>query len=187
MSERAKNESDPRKRREAENTYGEFRAISAALPEFQVCLPTVAFEGRLTLHGAKRSVELFSPGGGHTPSDTVLWLPDEQILFAGDLVQVGFHPMVGEGSFDQWTEILEQLAGLAPIRVVPGHGPVADGASIMIMQDYFAMLRGLVTQQHSSTEVIEEIDIPERFAHWEAPSVFADNVKFLHQHFGVVK
>jgi hypothetical protein len=91
--------------------------------------------------------------------------------------------MVGQGSFDEWTEILGQLAGLAPIKVVPGHGPVADGASIMAMQDYFAMLRGLVTQRHA----IEEIDIPEQSAHWEAPSVFADNVKFLYQHFGVAK
>lgn len=51
----------------------------------------------------------------------------------------------------------------------------------MILQDYFAMLRGLVTQQHSFIKAIEEIEIPVRFAHWEAPSVFADNVKFLCQ------
>jgi len=149
-------ETDPLRHREAMNTCGEFVAITRALPEFPATLPTVTYQDRLTLHGPKRSA----------------------LLFAGDLVQVGFHPSTGEGSVADWKgSILDQLAALDPAHVVPGHGPVGDGSRIRTFQSYFNTLTDLA----KSGRPLEEIAIPEPFRTWECPSVFTNGLKLLIQ------
>jgi cyclase len=171
MAERAEALTDAALRREAMMELGEFRAIREALPTLTVTLPTLTFETEIVLHGSARTAHLFTPGGGHSASDAVLWLPEDRILFAGDLVQVGFHPSMDDGNPAAWEGILPQLAELAPERIVPGHGPVGDGSSIVALQGYFAGLRAIAAAEHSDGLM------PDAYAHWETPSLFADNVK----------
>jgi cyclase len=75
-------------------------------------------------------------GGGHTLSDAILWLPQERILFAADLVVVGDHPWIGDGDPIAWPGILERIAALRPETVVPGHGPVSGPEAIEFMRAY---------------------------------------------------
>ena len=58
-------------------------------------LPDVTFTQRMAFHGSRRVAELICLGGGHTPSDAFLYLPADHIAFMGDIVQVGYHPMIG--------------------------------------------------------------------------------------------
>src|SRR5438270_13389940 len=51
--------------------------------------PTLVFEKHLTLWLGKLQVEIMQLGRGHTKGDTVVWLPQERILFSGDLVEYG--------------------------------------------------------------------------------------------------
>jgi cyclase len=75
-------------------------------------------------------------GGGHTLSDAVLWLPEERVPFAADLVVVGGHPWIGDGDPKAWRGILDRLAALAPETVVPGHGPVSGPEAIDFVRAY---------------------------------------------------
>ena len=60
----------------------------------------------------------------HTPGDSYVWLPEQRVLFTGDLVFNGGTPFALSGSPAGWLRALEQMAALDPVAVVPGHGEV---------------------------------------------------------------
>ena len=84
--------------------------------------PTLVFEKRLTLWLGKLQVEIMQLGRGHTKGDTVVWLPEEKILFSGDLVEYGATPYTGDAYLSDWPATLDALAALRPAKLVPGRG-----------------------------------------------------------------
>jgi len=99
--------------------------------------PTMVFDKRLTLWLGSLQVELMQLGRGHTKGDTVVWLPQEQIMFSGDLVEFGATPYCGDAYLNEWPETLDAIAALAPAKLVPGRG-----ASLMTPADVKAGLDG---------------------------------------------
>jgi hypothetical protein len=72
---------DTEQRSELSLWIGYYEGLVEALPHLSVRLPTITFENRLVIHGAKRSAELITFEDAHTGSDTVLWLPEDKIIF----------------------------------------------------------------------------------------------------------
>ena len=76
---------------------------------------------RLELGGTV--LELKYRKGGHTPGDMVVWLPQKNVLFAGDVVYVdrvlGLHPV---SNTRNWLESFAVIDALKPQTIVPGHG-----------------------------------------------------------------
>ena len=67
-------------------------------------------------------VEIMQLGRGHTKGDTVVWLPQERILFSGDLVEYGATPYTGDAYLTDWPHTLDAIADLEPLKLVPGRG-----------------------------------------------------------------
>jgi glyoxylase-like metal-dependent hydrolase (beta-lactamase superfamily II) len=84
--------------------------------------PTLVFEKRITLWIGKLQVELMQIGRGHTKGDTVVWLPQERILFSGDLVEYQTTPYTGDAYLADWPATLDAIAALKPVKLVPGRG-----------------------------------------------------------------
>ena len=84
--------------------------------------PTLVFERRLTLWLGKLEVEIMQLGRGHTKGDTVVWLPEEKIMFSGDLVEYGATPYTGDAYLTDWPATLDAIAALKPTKLVPGRG-----------------------------------------------------------------
>ena len=97
--------------------------------------PTIVFERRMTIMLGKLQVDLMQLGRGHTKGDTVAWLPQEKILFSGDLVEYDATPYTGDAYLTDWPATLDAIAALSPQKLVPGRG-----ASL---QDAAAVKRGL--------------------------------------------
>lgn len=94
-------------------------------------LPDVTVHDRATVHLGDRRVELHHPGGpAHTTGDLVVWLPEERVLFSGDLVFAGLTPLVFMGSVPGALAALDWLASFEPEVLVPGHGPVLTGPDV---------------------------------------------------------
>ncbi|ASR35649.1 MBL fold metallo-hydrolase [Prauserella marina] len=94
-------------------------------------LPDVVMRSDLVLYTGGRRLELRHPGyEAHTPGDVIVWLPEEKVLFAGDLVFNGLTPMMGMGSCAGGLRALAWLESLRPDHVIPGHGPVFGGADV---------------------------------------------------------
>lgn len=94
-------------------------------------LPDIAVEATQTLYIGDRHVDLLHPGGpAHTTGDLIAWLPEESVLFSGDLVFAGVTPLVFMGSVQGALAAIDWMAALEPRVVVPGHGPVAVGDDV---------------------------------------------------------
>jgi glyoxylase-like metal-dependent hydrolase (beta-lactamase superfamily II) len=96
--------------------------------------PTITFSGQMSIWLGRLEVQLMQLGRGHTKGDIVAWLPDDRVLFAGDLVEYGATPYAGDAYFTHWPRTLDHVAALGAVALVPGRGAalrsapqVADG------------------------------------------------------------
>jgi glyoxylase-like metal-dependent hydrolase (beta-lactamase superfamily II) len=105
--------------------------------------PTDTFTDTMTLDLGKRRIELRYLGRGHTSGDLVVWLPEDRILFAGDLVEARAAPYMGDSYPDAWSSTtLDAVAALGARQLVGGRGPVVrDGAVDEAIEDTRAFLR----------------------------------------------
>ncbi len=103
----------------------------------------------LTLGGV--TVQVLHRGGGHTPGDVLVWLPQSGVVFTGDVVYVdrilGLHPVSRTRT---WVKSFEALENLNPKVVVPGHGRVTTLAHAQ--QDTGALLRALRAHMGKAVE-----------------------------------
>jgi cyclase len=138
-------------------------------------LPDVAVEDSQTLYVGERQIRLLHPGGlpAHTKGDLIAWLPEESLLFSGDLVFAGITPLALMGSVPGALAAIDWLEGFAPSILVPGHGPVLRGADVArVLEDqrrYFRFVleaaeRG-ITRGLEPLEAARETDLGE-FADW---------------------
>ena len=97
-----------------------FRSVESVPPG--LTWPTLTFTGKLTLWLGKLEVQLLQLGRGHTKGDTVAWLPQQKILFSGDLVEYDATPYAGDAYFKDWPQTLDNIAAMQPAQLVPGRG-----------------------------------------------------------------
>ena len=84
--------------------------------------PTLTFHKRMTLYLGKREVQVIHIGRSHTAGDTVVWLPQERVLFSGDVVEFGATPYCGDAHFADWPTTLAAVEALGAEVLVPGRG-----------------------------------------------------------------
>ena len=84
--------------------------------------PTLTFHKRMTLYLGKREVQVIHIGRSHTAGDTVVWLPQERVLFSGDVVEFGATPYCGDAHFADWPTTLAAVEALGAEALVPGRG-----------------------------------------------------------------
>jgi glyoxylase-like metal-dependent hydrolase (beta-lactamase superfamily II) len=93
----------------------------------EVVLPSRTFAQREVLNLGGREIQLLHFQGGHTPGDSVVWLPQAGVLFSGDLVYVD--RLLGVLPFSNatnWLASFAEMEKLQPKVIVPGHGGVCD-------------------------------------------------------------
>ena len=92
--------------------------------------PTITFKGELTVWLGKLEVKLMQLGRGHTKGDTVVWLPQQKILFSGDLVEYGATAYAGDAYFRDWPATLDRVEALGATGIVPGRGAALTNAAM---------------------------------------------------------
>jgi glyoxylase-like metal-dependent hydrolase (beta-lactamase superfamily II) len=104
--------------------------------------PTHTFTEAMTLEVGGRQVELRFLGRGHTSGDLVVWLPEERILFAGDLVEAMAAPYMGDAHIADWSgATLDAVKALGADQLVGGRGAVVRGpAAAQAIEDTRAFL-----------------------------------------------
>lgn len=111
--------------------------------EIRVVLPTVTFADRLTVYVGARRADLIHVGPAHTTNDVVVWLPDERVLFAGDVVLSGATPFNLMGSVSGALTAIQRLRELGPRTVICGHGPVSGPEVFDENADYLTWIQRL--------------------------------------------
>ncbi|MCY4265426.1 MAG: MBL fold metallo-hydrolase, partial [Gammaproteobacteria bacterium] len=137
-----------------------------AIPEVQPTPPNITLESKLTLFqvvdNGSREIQLLHFGRAHTGGDVVVYLPQERVLFTGDLL-LPFLSYMGDGHVDEWPNTLEGLKTLEFDYWLPGHGPVMK--SQKVIDNFQAYLRDIWTK----TTVLYEQGVS-----WEEAAVVID-------------
>ena len=123
----------------------------------EVVLPTRWLtEPDTTLQWGGVTVQVVHRGGGHTPGDSMVWLPQTGVVFTGDVVYVdrilGLHPV---SKTKTWVQSFAALQALKPQVVVPGHGRVTTLAQAQ--KDTGALLTALRAHMGQAVEAGTDI------------------------------
>jgi glyoxylase-like metal-dependent hydrolase (beta-lactamase superfamily II) len=107
--------------------------VARAIEETTVVGPNRSFADRCELDLGGRTVVLHHFGPAHSFSDTVVHVPDVDVVFAGDLVEVPelTDESFGDGDVTNWPYALDALLALEPRIVVPGHGHPVDAEFVV--------------------------------------------------------
>ena len=127
--------------------------IPEAVEEWKATLeiikPEITFEGRTTVFRGDKQIELI-PVGGHTPATIVVLLPNENLLFTGDVVVTNRPPFLSQGNTKQWLEALTYLRKLQYDVLIPGHGQLTGKEATEKMSEYLRMVRRRVRSAYQS-------------------------------------
>jgi glyoxylase-like metal-dependent hydrolase (beta-lactamase superfamily II) len=158
-------------------------AVAAALEGVELVDPDEVYDGETTeLDLGGRTVQLRTWGVAHTRSDQVVYLPEERILFAGDLVEERIFPIYpyfppDDADVDghRWIDVLRRLEELKPAVVVPGHGAVGDVRLIVAAREFHELLRDETLRLAAEGVEVEQVvarlepEFLARHPDWEQP------------------
>lgn len=89
--------------------------------------PTTTFNDRMTVYLGSRRVDIMHLGRAHTAGDAVVWVPDQEVMFTGDIVEYHSACYCGDGHFSDWPDTLASIAAFDPIALAPGRGDALVG------------------------------------------------------------
>ncbi|MDR7071750.1 MBL fold metallo-hydrolase [Fictibacillus barbaricus] len=150
--------------------------IEISLPGLQLTLPRFAFKESFTIYGSKRTAKIYTMGSAHSYCDSFLYIPEDRVIFTGDLLVKDTHPALFEESdSENWVRILNQFEMWDIDAAVPGHGPVGSRSDFQLIRQYLEDIREIA----GNTESIESIEIPLAYRHWSFSSLFSNNLRNL--------
>ena len=169
---------------------GEFLARIFAPFDFEdvpLTLPSRTFEGRLDLRVGDRLVSLVEVGPAHTAGDAIVHLPADGIVFTGDILFHGGHPVVWAGPVANWVGACDRILALEPTVVVPGHGPLAGPGAVADLKGYFEFLSDQARIRFDAgmtpMDAARDIDLGP-YAGWGEAERLVANVHALYRDFG---
>jgi cyclase len=116
--------------RHSERLLAKYRArcpeLARLLEGVEVSYPSLSYrEGVHLFLGDIFHVDVFHPEvRAHTDGDSIVHVPDDRVVFAGDVLWVGYHPNLEDSRIQGQVRALKMILRLNPRRIVPGHGPV---------------------------------------------------------------
>ena len=94
--------------------------------------PTTTFSDEMTVYLGKRKVVIKQIGRAHTAGDSVIWVPDSQTMFTGDIVEKHSACYCGDGYFGEWGQTLDNVKAYDPQFIAPGRGDALVGRAAVI-------------------------------------------------------
>lgn len=93
--------------------------------------PTTTFSDAMTVYLGNRRVDIMHLGRAHTAGDAVIWVPDAEVMFTGDIVEYHSACYCGDGHFADWGQTLENIASFDPVAIAPGRGDALLGREMV--------------------------------------------------------
>lgn len=167
------------------NQFDEMSKVLNDLPDMKMVLPQLIFEDKLIFEGPKRKVELHCWGGGHTPSDTFMYLPEEKTVFMGDLVTKETHLPIHNP--EQFKDILEKVKQLEIEMIVPGHGSIGTKELLFKIEGYIKFLiekaREAISNNVTLESFVSNFDTPDEYSNWKGMNGINRNLNDVYKYF----
>lgn len=173
---------DPVLRFSLSNQYAEMSKVLDELPHLKMVFPSLIFEKHLVIQGSMRNVELHCLGGGHSPSDTFLYLPAEKIAFMGDIITENLHLPIYNP--DEFLSILNEVKKIEIETVIPGHGDIGTLELSDTMVNYLSFLikkvKEALDNEVSLNDFIADFITPSDYANWKGMNGINRNLTTLY-------
>ena len=153
-----------------------------------IVLPPVnrTFEGSLDLLVGDTCVELIEVGPAHTRGDVLVHVPDQGVVYTGDILFIDGTPIIWAGPVRNWIEACERIEAMDVEAIVPGHGPVTDKGGTRAVREYLSFIdseaRARFDAGMSASEAAKDIALGE-YANWGDAERLAVNVHSLYREY----
>jgi cyclase len=129
--------------------------IQAQFTDIQIIVPSITFSDRFDIIRGGRDIRIIRVGG-HTAATSVVWLPEESLLFVGDAVWVDQHPYMAQANSKEWLDGLTFIRKLHAERIVPGRGAICGREATERMSEYIRFIRARVRMLHRQGKTKQE-------------------------------
>lgn len=147
-------------------------------------LPSMTFSGKIELNTGKLTVQLIEVGPAHTKGDIMVFIPEEKVLFAADIVFINVTPIVWAGPMINCINACNLILDMDVDIIVPGHGPVTDKAGVERIKAYYEYVdREARLRYERGMNILNaalDIDLKE-FGQWSGPEKLVANVAALYR------
>ncbi|WP_226550633.1 MBL fold metallo-hydrolase [Celeribacter naphthalenivorans] len=132
MSEKAAGMVEERGQEDWDSEFGRFPRLFQGHEEIPgLTRPTTTFRDKMTVYLGKRRVDIMTLGRAHTAGDAVIWVPDQEVMFTGDIVEYHSACYCGDGHFGDWGGTLDAIAAYKPKSIAPGRGDALVGEEMV--------------------------------------------------------
>jgi cyclase len=144
------------------DTFRNEPKVATELKRLRIVTPQITLTDRMTLHKGSKVLELIHVGG-HTPASIVVYIPGDGVLFAGDVVVNGVHPIMNEANSKEWLDALTYIRRpwVRAEIIVPGEGEICDKEATRKLSQYIrqlrAKVRGLCSRGRSRSEIVASV------------------------------
>lgn len=146
--------------RALEHGQGLVPDLESQLADVSVMMPEITVTSVMVLWCGDRRIELLH-FGGHTPATLGVYLPDDSLLFTGDLIVNGRHPYMADANSRQWIASVERVRRMNLRTIVPGHGPIGGpeiiGPIYQYLQDFCSRVEACFRAGHTRRETVERV------------------------------
>ncbi len=148
--------------------------------------PSETFEGQLNLRVGDKPVELIEVGPAHTGGDVLIHVPDDGVVFTGDILFIDGTPIMWEGPVENWIRACDRIIAMDARVIVPGHGPLTNNAGVAAMRDYLVYVRDEARRRFdaglSAEDAARDIALGD-YSSWGDSERIAVNVSTLYREF----
>jgi len=111
--------------------------------ELKLAPPVTTFDdnSKITYHYGNTEVHLMFGGPAHTWGDTLIYLPQYKILWAGDIAFFYVAPAAQSGHISKWIEAIDRITKMDVDVIVPGHGPIGSKKELAETREYLVFLK----------------------------------------------
>jgi cyclase len=135
-------------------------------------LPLITFNDSTTLHVNGEDVLVFHVAPAHTDGDAIVWFPKANVIHMGDTFFNGFYPIIDlesggsiDGMISASARVLPRIG--ADTRVIPGHGPATDKATLQKYHDMLVGVRAAVAKLVTEKKTLEQTVAAKPTAPWD--------------------
>ncbi len=149
-------------------------------------MPDLTSQGPAAVYGTSRWLEFIPFPKAHCPGNAIISLPQEGVIFVGDLLFARQHPFMSDGDPQGWLEALDRIETMQPELIVPGHGGTSSLEEVHILAEYIHVITQTVqefVQAGKPAQALGEIRLPEPFAWWEPKDFLAGSLALLYDRF----
>jgi len=127
-------------------------------------------------------------GPAHTSGDVLAYVPDAGVVFAGDVLFMGDHPIAWTGPLENWIAVCDLILETGAQRIVPGHGPVTDQAGVRQFRRYLQIVAEQGARMHVAGlpywEAAARTALPREYQNWGRRERLVISMAALYAHLG---